>query len=83
MEGAYANIEATVDFYGKNGTIKGWGPGVTSLTASLDQFEKNMYQPEDYRGLNNAELVSIVSDPATSQYEIDVISSVIEKRPKR
>jgi len=83
MEGAYANIEAAVDFYGKNGTLKGWGPGVTSLTASLDQFEKNMYQPEDYRGLNNAELVSIVSDPATSQYEIDVISSVIEKRPKR
>ena len=83
MEGAYANIEAAVDFYGKNGTLKGWGPGVTSLTASLDQFEKNMYQPEDYSGLNNDELISIVSNPLTSPYERDVIKSVVEKRAGR
>jgi hypothetical protein len=80
MEGAYANIESAVAFYGNKGTLKDWGPGVTSLTASLDQFEKNMYQPEDYSGLNNDELISIVSNPLTSPYERDVIKSVVEKR---
>jgi len=80
MEGAYRSIEGAVNHYGANGTLSNWDTGASSLTASLDDFEKNMYQPQDYVSLSNNDLTTIVNNPATSDYERNVIKQVAEQR---
>ncbi|MCH1580847.1 MAG: hypothetical protein L7S55_09090 [Luminiphilus sp.] len=80
MEQAYMQIAGAVDHFASEGTLSNWGPGATSLTATLEQFEQGMYKAEDYRGLDNNKLLEIVQDPVTNQLEKNVIRDVLKGR---
>ena len=71
---------AAARHYEENGTLSSWKPGVESLNKSLADFEKLMYQPDDYMSLDRKAIESIISNPLTKPYELDAIETHYLKR---
>lgn len=82
MELAFEAKNAAARHYEEFGTLSSWKPGVESLNKSLDDFEQLMYQPDDYMSLDRKAIESIITNPLTSQYELDAVEKHYTKRFK-
>ena len=80
MKLAFEAKNAAAMHYEKFGTLSNWEPGVESLNKSLVDFEKLMYQPDDYMSLDRKAIESIITNPLTNQYELDAIEKHYLKR---
>ena len=80
MELAFEAKNAAARHYEEFGTLSSWKPGVESLNKSLGDFEQLMYQPDDYMSLDRKAIESIITNPLTSQYELDAIETHYTKR---
>jgi len=80
MKLAFEAKNAAARHYEEFGTLSSWKPGVESLNKSLADFEKLMYQPDDYMSLDRKAIESIISNPLTKPYELDAIETHYLKR---
>ena len=80
MKLAFEAKNAAAMHYEKFGTLSNWEPGVESLNKSLVDFEKLMYQPDDYMSLDRKAIESIVTNPLTNQFELDAVETHYLKR---
>ena len=80
MKLAFEAKNAAARHYEKFGTLSNWEPGVESLNKSLVDFEKLMYQPDDYMSLDRKAIESIITNPLTKQFELDAVETHYLKR---
>lgn len=80
MKLAFEAKNAAARHYEKFGTLSNWEPGVGSLNKSLVDFEKLMYQPDDYMSLDRKAIESIITNPLTNQFELDAVETHYLKR---
>lgn len=80
MKLAFEAKNAAAMHYEKFGTLSNWEPGVGSLNKSLVDFEKLMYQPDDYMSLDRKAIESIITNPLTNQFELDAVETHYLKR---
>lgn len=80
MKLAFEAKNAAAMHYEKFGTLSNWEPGVKSLNKSLVDFEKLMYQPDDYMSLDRKAIESIITNPLTNQFELDAVETHYLKR---
>ena len=80
MKLAFEAKNAAARHYEKFGTLSNWEPGVESLNKSLVDFEKLMYQPDDYMSLDRKAIESIITNPLTNQLELDAVETHYLKR---
>jgi hypothetical protein len=80
MKLAFEAKNAAAMHYEKFGTLSNWEPGVRSLNKSLVDFEKLIYQPDDYMSLDRKAIESIITNPLTNQFELDAVETHYLKR---
>lgn len=80
MKLAFEAKNAAARHYEKFGTLSNWEPGVGSLNKSLVDFEKLIYQPDDYMSLDRKAIESIITNPLTNQFELDAVETHYLKR---
>ena len=73
MELAFEAKNAAARHYEEFGTLSSWKPGVRSLSKSLVDFEKLMYQPDDYMSLSKEQIKALASNPLTREPELEAL----------
>jgi hypothetical protein len=73
MELAFEAKNAAARHYEEFGTLSNWEPGVESLNKSLVDFEKLMYQPDDYMSLSREQIKALAENPLTSEPELEAL----------
>ena len=73
MELAFEAKNAAARHYEEFGTLSNWEPGVESLNKSLVDFEKLMYQPDDYMSLSKEQIEALASNPLTREPELEAL----------
>ena len=73
MKLAFEAKNAAARHYEKFGTLSNWEPGVESLNKSLVDFEKLMYQPDDYMSLSREQIKALAENPLTSEPELEAL----------
>ena len=73
MKLAFEAKNAAARHYEEFGTLSSWKPGVESLSKSLADFEKLMYQPDDYMSLSKEQIKALASNPLTQKPELEAL----------